>query len=97
MAELELSQDRLAEQIIARGEQASGAAISDLLAMKRPESKLVPHINAVLGGLPPVQYPLGYEPDIDEVQARIRDKIKGLSEDQHRLVLDLLEQLTKKD
>jgi transcriptional regulator with XRE-family HTH domain len=69
-------------------------AISDLLAGKFGQSRLVPKINAVLGGKPPQQR--STEQDVvDELKASIDAKWEMLDEDGRKAIRDLVELLTK--
>lgn len=92
MREEGVSQRELAERIVARGGQATGSSISDLQTRKTPRSRLVPLINAALGGVEPTQKIVA-DDDADEVRARIDAKVARLDENGQQLVLQLLERL----
>lgn len=89
-----LSQRRLAAEIKARGGEATGAAISDVLSGKRGTSKLIPLINEILGGTPPKQVTLKPSAS-DEARARIDRLLDKINDDDAKHVLDLLERLTR--
>lgn len=94
MRALRISQRELAKRIKAAGGQATGAAISDLLNRKSSRSRLVPDINAALGGVPPIQQIMATSP-VDEAKARIDQKWDKLDEVERQLVIDLIDRLTR--
>lgn len=96
MREEGLSQRALADRIVEAGGQATGAAISDIQTRKAPKSKLVPAINAVLGGIVPTQHIVAHNDALDGVRERISQLVGRMTPDEAEALLRVVEHMTKR-
>lgn len=96
MEEEDISQLELARRIVAAGGQATGAAISDILLGKSTKSRLVPAINAVLGGIVPTQHILAYGGAVDDVKERISKLLDRMTQEEKEDLLRVVEHLAKR-
>lgn len=85
---------RLKAPSLGRAIGASGQAVRDLLAGRSPQSRLLPAINIVLGGDPPLQRTISVEEDA--LKRRIDKNWSELSDAERKLVGDLVERLVKR-
>lgn len=96
MGEEGISQLELARRIVAAGGQATGAAISDILLGKSTKSRLIPAINAVLGGIVPTQHILAYGDAVDGVKERISKLLDRMTQEEKEDLLRVVEHLAKR-